>query len=193
MTRRRTGAPAGPASICSPTTGVRRYTRPCRLTRVEEGPAKLQPAHRAEVRVAQQRREQVPRSGQRRGPQPGRAPAPRQEQGLEALLQKERRALSRADIAELLHEVDELGATRQVHMLAIVNLHARHLEGRGLAPKKTAPLEELDLEPEPLQLQRRAQPGQPAAHDGYRACSHDLSMTESFSLLLRAARLLSGR
>src|SRR5947209_5107620 len=171
----------------------KRFARLCRLTRVEQGPANLQPAPGVEVRVAEQRRYQMPWSRQRCGLQPSRTPSPGQQQGFEASLQEERRSDSGADIAELPHEVEKLGAACEVYMLAIVNLHARHLEGCGLASKKTAPFEELDLETAPRELQGGAEAGQPATHDGYRACSHDLSMTDNFSLLLRAARRLSGR
>jgi len=58
---------------------------------------------------------------------------------------------------------------------------------------ETAPLEELDAKPKPLQFEGGTQSGQPAAYNCYTACNHDRSMTDNFSLLLREARCLSGR
>ena len=78
-------------------------------------------------------------------------------------------------------------------MLAVIDLDAVHLEGRGFPTQETAPLEELDSEPKPLQFEGGAQSGQPAAYNCYTACNHDRSMTDNFSLLLREARCLSGR
>jgi hypothetical protein len=118
--------------------------------------------------VAEQGGCQVPGSRERRGSQTSRGPAACQQEGLESVLEKQRSAIASL-VAELASKIDEFGAAGEVDVLTIVDLDVADGERGGLAAQQPATLQEVDGEPEALELEGSAQTGKAGPNHPYMA------------------------